>query len=65
MTSKSEIKRRWALVNAREAGWICVDCAKAVGADFYEGHVATFHTGPCGVCLETKRVTEPRDFKWR
>lgn len=65
MTSKSEIKRRRVLVNPREVSWICRDCAMEMGAGFYEGHVASFHEARCGVCFDLKRVTEPRDFKWR
>lgn len=65
MTSKSEIKRRQALVNPREVPWICRDCAIEQGAGFHDGHVSTYHTGTCGVCKERTRVTEPRDFKWR
>jgi len=65
MTSKSEIKRRQALVNPREVSWICTECAMKMGAGFYEGHVSTYHTGECGVCKQGTRVTEPRDFKWR
>lgn len=45
---------------------ICIACGNKYGR-CPEGHVATFHTGKCGWCGETKPVTEPRDFlfpKW-
>ena len=48
---------------ARRVTWICHDCAVKY-AQVIEGHCATFHEDPCGVCGETKWVTEPRDFRW-
>lgn len=50
---------------ARAVDWICPQCALEHGAKTYPGHLATFHTGVCGCCGETKTVTEPRDFDWR
>jgi len=40
--------------------WICGDC----GQDRYGPHIAmsTWHHGRCGICGETKAVTEARDF---
>jgi len=49
---------------AREAAWICFDCAEALGTRDIPGHCYTVHEDECGVCHETKMVTEPRDFWW-
>ena len=27
-----------------------------------ENHVCTMHFGTCGICLEERAVTDPRDF---
>lgn len=47
-------------------GWVCSDCgvkaSKAMGNTTLAFDVSTFHQGVCGVCGETKSVTEPRDF---
>ena len=32
------------------------------GKDGHPPGVATWHIGECGVCGETKEVTQPRDF---
>ena len=45
--------------------WICDQCARNLGAQWWEGHVATYHSDECGVCHEYVTVTEPRDFRWR
>lgn len=42
--------------------WVCTPCAKAAGAKWPEGHVATFHQDQCGVCLKITEVTQPRDW---
>lgn len=49
---------------ARSVPWICVDCAKQCGATMHPDHVSTWHEDICGVCVEVKVVTEPRDFRW-
>lgn len=42
--------------------WACRECGNAYGRGMPEDHVATWHTGVCGVCGQEKTVTEPRDF---
>jgi hypothetical protein len=42
--------------------WICRECGRKHGHGWPEGHVATFHTGTCGVCGREASVTEPRDY---
>lgn len=50
--------------NAREAAWICHDCAIDNGATFPNEHIATFHDDLCSVCGEFRVVTQPRDYRW-
>lgn len=45
-----------------EPDWVCFDCAKTRGARVPQGHCYTVHIGICGLCGQTKEVTEPRDF---
>ena len=40
--------------------WICHECGMKYGRR--EPGSATWHTGKCDVCGETKSVTQPRDF---
>lgn len=40
--------------------WICNDCGEAVYGKL--SGVSTWHEDTCGICGETKAVTEPRDF---
>lgn len=49
--------------------WVCIPCGEKWGSWWtggtYKGpqpHVATFHEGECGVCGNTRSVTEARDF---
>ena len=49
--------------------WVCQDCGEKWGrwwdGSEYTGpspYFSTFHEGSCGVCGETKAVTEARDF---
>jgi hypothetical protein len=45
--------------------WICSDCGHKAQPDKRRIFtVSTFHHGRCGVCGETKAVTELRDFGW-
>jgi len=46
--------------NEAQPQWVCNDC----GQDRYgiPNEVSTWHVGKCGICGETKPVTEPRDF---
>lgn len=48
-----------------DIGWICFDCAEAVGSRVPEGHLCTVHVGTCDVCGKNVAVTEPRDFRPR
>lgn len=52
-----------------QPGWVCIPCGEKWGSWWvggsYKGpqpHVATFHEGECGVCGNTRSVTEARDF---
>lgn len=48
---------------AREyPAWACFPCGNKYGRGMPEGHVCTIHTGVCGICGDTRAVTEPRDF---
>ena len=43
--------------------WVCQDCGtKASNGKQFD--ISTWHKGVCGVCNETKDVTEPRDFHY-
>lgn len=41
--------------------WICAQCGDEYGA-MPDGHIATWHEGKCGWCLQRVDVTEPRDY---
>lgn len=41
--------------------WICHDCAIVWCRGRTPG-IATWHEDTCGVCQQTKLVTEPRDY---
>lgn len=41
--------------------WVCSQCGEKYGRR-KTGFMATWHKGTCGVCRQTKTVTEPRDF---
>jgi len=45
--------------------YICSDCARNKGAEWPEGHVATFHTGKCKVCREEAGVCAVSDWNWQ
>jgi len=52
-----------------QPNWVCRDCGEKWGrwwdGSEYTGpspHCATFHEDACGVCGETKSVTEARDY---
>lgn len=51
-------------MNKRYPDWICDECAERTGGRMPEGHLCTVHEGTCGVCLERKIVTEPRDYRY-
>lgn len=42
--------------------YICRKCAIEHGGTWPEGHLATFHTGECGVCHEVKSVCSYDDW---
>lgn len=46
----------------KEPAWVCWDCAKSRGASPPQGHVYTVHPDICGLCMQKKAVTEPRDY---
>ena len=48
----------------RTLGAICSECADQAGAEWQEGHLATFWMGKCGICHVQKSVTSPSDFLW-
>lgn len=41
---------------------VCISCGNRHGRGMPEGHLCTMHLGECGICGETRPVTEPRDF---
>jgi hypothetical protein len=43
---------------------ICGACARARGATWPEGHVATMWVGVCGACNEQKAVCCVTDWHW-
>lgn len=59
MTSVSCLERE--VVVVFDPVWVCAQCAILICNNKQSG-VATWHTGQCDVCKETKVVTEPRDF---
>lgn len=46
----------------KNADVVCFDCGKKYGE--YHNGVSSIWVGKCGVCGETKRITESRDFKY-
>ena len=40
-----------------EIGYLCDECAKKLGWRWPKGHCATYHTGKCGVCGETRSLS--------
>lgn len=48
-----------------ELEWVCRECAAAQGGKVPDGHMPTWHIDRCGICEESKPVTEPRDFRPR
>lgn len=43
--------------------WVCAECGRAAQPNKNRiFSISTFHTRACGVCGETKLVTEARDF---
>lgn len=53
--------QRISVDNERYPTWVCSDCGlKASQGKAFT--VSTFHNGVCGVCGQTKAVTQPRDF---
>jgi len=52
--------------------WVCWFCGEQYGLYYQlelkevlsreQKRCSTYHEGVCGVCLETKTVTEPRDY---
>ena len=49
-------------MNKLEPDLVCDDCAYERGACIPFGHLSTYHIGICGLCGETKEVTETRDY---
>lgn len=45
-----------------EPDWVCFDCASERGAYMPHDHVYTANINVCGLCKQTKEVTEPRDY---
>ena len=49
----------------KQPAWVCLDCGNKLGArpkSANSNHVSTWHNETCGVCLQYRSVTEPRDF---
>jgi len=45
-------------------GYICFDCANAMGAQWPEGHCATCHSGVCPECKLKKSLASVDDWDW-
>ena len=50
--------------DAKDAGYLCGDCAEGAGGIWPKGHVATWHEGTCGMCLKPKMLTAWDDWTW-
>lgn len=46
-----------------QIGYICRDCAIALGGEFEDGHVASCHINKCSVCFQKKSVCSPNDWQ--
>lgn len=51
-----------AMKKTKEPKWVCHVCAAERDARISPDHIATWHTGKCGICEKTTTVTQPRDF---
>lgn len=49
---------------AKEAGYICHQCADANGGVWPDGHCATFHGGVCPMCGKGKSLAAWDDWNW-
>lgn len=47
-----------------EIGYICVECARAMGGRWPKGHCATSHTGTCDACGRERGVANVGDWNW-
>lgn len=44
--------------------FLCAFCAVALGGQWPEGHVATWHNGMCSNCGEEKALAHHDDWAW-
>ena len=51
-------------IEAKEAGYICGRCATQNGGKWPEGHRATFHVAPCGMCGIERALGCWDDWDW-
>lgn len=42
--------------------WVCLPCGHKWGRGTATGRLCTVHSGTCGICGQSRPVTEPRDF---
>lgn len=67
-SAKREVVEQRLKAYAEKHNWlaypevICAECAKAAGAVWPEGHIATFYRATCGICGKMEHVTESRDW---
>lgn len=49
---------------AQRAGYLCGHCAEMLGGRWPRGHRATFHSGECPLCKESKNLASWDDWNW-
>ena len=61
----TEAVRKWKenITETKCLGYICSDCANAIGGEWPEHHVATFHNGECSICKHQKGLAAPSDWQ--
>lgn len=50
--------------SARRAGSLCGECAERFGGRWPRGHRATFYSGECPICKESKCLASWDDWNW-
>ena len=49
-------------MTAKEIYLICSECANKAGGKWPRDHIASFQSAVCDKCLQSRSVTEPRDY---
>jgi len=44
-------------------GFICSLCAHALGGEWPDTHIATFHSGECEICKQKRSLAAPSDWQ--